>query len=205
MRTKYKQWAVDYLKDHLDIVLDKIDYNDPFFKEIEIEIGSGKGDFILSLASRNPNTNYLAIEKVKTVAGMMAKKVVESELNNVRVIAEDVEVLLGQLKENSVNKIYLNFSDPWPKKRHEKRRLTHINFLNKYYHVLKEGSFVVIKTDNDSLYEYTLEVIPTSKFTLMKNEIDYIFEEDDAMSEYEAKFRAKGNKIHRIILKKEGK
>ena len=205
MRTKYKQWAVDYLVEHPEMVMNELNLNDSFLhaKHLEIEIGSGKGDFIFSLATRNPSINYLAVEKIKTVAGMMAKKLVDNDVKNVRVIPLDVEILLATLPKESVDKIYLNFSDPWPKKRHYKRRLTYITFLNRCYDLLKDGSLVVIKTDNDSLYEFTLEQVGESKFKMITYEVDYKFDEtSDAMSEYEAKFRQLGNPIHRIILKK---
>ena len=183
MRTKFKRWAVDYLDDNPRIMLN-IDSNNPFLKgfPLEIEIGSGKGDFIIDKARRHPDTHYLAVEKVKTVA-----------------------TIFEQIEKGSIDKIYLNFSDPWPKKKHAKRRLTYISFLEQYYEMLKDNCYLNIKTDNDLLYEFTLEEITKSKFTLVKEEFDYIFEEDDSMSEYERKFREKGNKIHRIILKKEGK
>ena len=205
MRTKYKQWAVDYLLEHPEMAMNELNLKDSFLhaKHLEIEIGSGKGDFIFSLATRNPSINYLAVEKIKTVAGMMAKKLVDNDVKNVRVIPLDVEILLATLPKGSVDKIYLNFSDPWPKKRHYKRRLTYITFLNRYYDLLKDDSLVVIKTDNDSLYEFTLEQVTESKFKMITNEVNYKFDEtNDAMSEYEAKFRQLGNPIHRIILKK---
>lgn len=206
MRTKYKRWAVDYLDDNPERVITSINLKDKFFKApLEIEIGSGKGDFIIGKAIKNPKIHYLAIEKVKTVAGMMAKKLDDEEIPNVKVVPLDIVEVFDSLKDDSLNKIYLNFSDPWPKKKHAKRRLTYITFLNRYYSLLKPGSLLVIKTDNDSLYEFTLEQVELSLFTLVKAEFDYVFEEDDSMSEYEKKFRELGNKIHRIILKKEGK
>ena len=206
MRTKFKRWAVDYLDDNPRIMLN-IDNTNPFLKgfPLEIEIGSGKGDFIIDKARRHPDTHYLAVEKVKTVAGMMAKKLDEENIENVKVLPLDIATIFEQIEKGSIDKIYLNFSDPWPKKKHAKRRLTYISFLEQYYEMLKDNCYLNIKTDNDSLYEFTLEEITKSKFTLVKEEFDYIFEEDDSMSEYERKFREKGNKIHRIILKKEGK
>ena len=205
MRTKYKQWAVDYLEIHPELVINELKEDDPFLSghPLEMEIGSGKGDFIFSLASRNPNVHYLAIEKIKTVAGMMAKKLSDNDIQNVKVIPLDVEVILSIIPKGSVDKIYLNFSDPWPKKRHTKRRLTYITFLNRYYEILKSEARLIIKTDNDSLYEFTLEEIQNSKFKLIHHEFDYKFDEvNDAMSEYERKFREKRNPIHRIILEK---
>ncbi len=204
MRTKFKRWAVDYLIEHPDRVINEIDFTNPFFDDtLEVEIGSGKGDFIIQKARMNPNVHFLAIEKVRTVAGMMAKKLDDEVIDNVRVVPLDIATIFESFKKESINKIYLNFSDPWPKKKHAKRRLTYISFLENYYSLLKNNSYLIIKTDNDSLYDFSLEQIELSKFTLVKAEFDYIFESDDAMSEYEKKFREVGNKIHRIILKKE--
>ncbi len=204
MRTKYKKWAVDYLSLHPEIVKEEINLKDEFYNSpLEIEIGSGKGDFIIGLASKHPDVHYMAIEKIQTVAGMMAKKIVEAELKNIYVIPLDVEVILASLPKGSINKLYLNFSDPWPKKRHTKRRLTYIKFLERYYELLKDDSYINIKTDNDSLYEFTLEEITKTKFKLIKSEFDYKFDEiNDSMSEYERKFRIQNKPIHRIVLQK---
>lgn len=205
MRTKYKQWAVDYLDEHPEIVLNNIDINSPFFtsKEVIFEIGSGKGDFIAAFSEANLNYNFLAIERVKTVAGMMAKKLVDQESKNVLVFPYNAEVIFDQIKDGFVKSIYLNFVDPWPKKRHEKRRLTYIKFLEQYYRILKKGGYLYFKTDNDGLYEFTQEEFKKTKFKIVKDEEDYKFDEkSDAMTEYENKFRSLGQKIHRIIVKK---
>ena len=204
MRTKFKQWAVDYLGEHKEIVIDKIDKESPFFQNnLSIEIGSGKGDFILGYSLLHPNDNFLAVEKVETVAGMMAKKLVEADVKNVLVCPLDATVVLQSFDDSSVNTIFLNFVDPWPKKKHAKRRLTFITFLNEYYRILKEGHNLILKTDNDGLYEFTLEEIKQSKFKLISSTFDYKFDENnDAMTEYERKFRALGQPIHRIVLEK---
>ena len=205
MRTKYKQWAVDYVDEHPEIALQKIDIKSKYFQEkpVIFEIGSGKGDFIAAMSLAKSEFNFLAVEKVKTVAGMMCKKLVEQGNENVKVFPWGVEMLFEQIPDNYAEAIYLNFSDPWPKKKHEKRRLTFITFLNEYYRILKKGHCLYIKTDNDSLYDYTQEEIKLTKFTLVSNEANYEFNSDeDFMTVYESKFRAEGKSIHRIVLRK---
>ena len=205
MRTKYKQWAVDYVDQHPEIALQKVDINSDFFKEkpVIFEIGSGKGDFIAAISLAHPEFNYLGVERVKTVAGMMCKKLVEQGNSNVKVFPWNVEVLFDSIPDGFAYSIYLNFSDPWEKKKHEKRRLTFVKFLDQYYRILKKGGRLYFKTDNDSLYEYTREEIKLTKFKVVSDEIDYKFDaETDFITEYENKFRSVGKSIHRIILEK---
>ena len=205
MRTKYKQWAVDYVEEHPEIALQKIDTNSEFFQEkpVIFEIGSGKGDFIAAISLAHPEYNYLAVERVKTVAGMMCKKLVDQGNTNVKVFPWNAEIIFESVEDNFVYSIYLNFSDPWPKKKHEKRRLTYISFLEEYYRMLRKGGRLYIKTDNDSLYEYTREEIKLTKFKVISDEENYEFDsETDFITEYENKFRSVGKSIHRIILEK---
>ena len=205
MRTKYKQGAVDYVEEHPEIALQKIDTNSEFFQEkpVIFEIGSGKGDFIAAISLAHPEYNYLAVERVKTVAGMMCKKLVDQGNTNVKVFPWNAEIIFESVEDNFVYSIYLNFSDPWPKKKHEKRRLTYISFLEEYYRMLRKGGRLYIKTDNDSLYEYTREEIKLTKFKVISDEENYEFDsETDFITEYENKFRSVGKSIHRIILEK---
>lgn len=203
MRAKYRQWAVDYLDLHPEVVLETIDFNDSFFKEpFRMEIGSGKGDFIIEMAKKNPSMNFLAVERVRTIAGMLSKKVVEEKISNVKVFANDINIILDEISDNNVDIIYLNFVDPWPKKRHEKRRLTFPKYLNQYYRILKKGGKLIFKSDNDGLFAYTAEVIKETNFVVDFVEEKYEFEDNDAMTEYEKKFRALGQNIHRIIAHK---
>lgn len=205
MRLRYKQWAVDYLSEHPEVITDKVDFNDAFFKKtISFEIGSGKGEFIASYAAMHQDENFLAIERVPTIAGILAKKVVESELQNVRIFPHDGEALFNDIPNDSVDKIFLNFVDPWPKKKHAKRRLTYHKFLEEYYRILKPNGLVIFKSDNDSLYESSQEEIALTKFVVLTNEEDYKFDQaNDALTGYEEKFRGLGHHIHRLILKKE--
>ena len=205
MRTKYKQWAVDYVDEHPEIALQKIDLNSDFFKEkpVIFEVGSGKGDFIAAISLAHPEFNYLGIERVKTVAGMMCRKLVEQGNENVKVFPWNVELLFDQVDDGFVYSIYLNHADPWPKKKHEKRRLTYVSFLEQYYRILRKGGRLYFKTDNDFLYEYTREEIKLTKFKLISDEEDYEFDaETDFITEYENKFRTAGKSIHRMILEK---
>lgn len=205
MRTKYKQWAVDYVDEHPEIAIQKLDLKDSFFteKDVVFEVGSGKGDFIAALSLNHPEFNFLAIERVKTVAGMMSKKLVEQGNKNVKVFPWNAELIFDEIKEGFVHSIYLNFVDPWPKKRHEKRRLTFITFLEQYYRILRKGGRLYFKSDNDGLYEFTKEEISKTKFKLVSDEEDYKFDsENDYITEYENKFRSIGKSIHRIILEK---
>ena len=205
MRLRYKQWAVDYLSEHPEVIVDKVDFNDAFFrKKISLEIGSGKGEFIASYAAMHQDENFLAIERVPTIAGILTKKVVESELHNVRIFPHDGEALLNDIPDDSADKIFLNFVDPWPKKKHAKRRLTYHKFLDEYYRILKPNGLVIFKSDNDSLYESSQEEIALTKFVVLTNEEDYKFDQaNDALTGYEEKFRGLGHHIHRLILKKE--
>lgn len=205
MRTKYKQWAVDYVDEHPEIAIQKIDLKSNFFQEkpVIFEVGSGKGDFIAAISLAHPEYNYLAIERVKTVAGMMSKKLVEQGNKNVMVFPWNAELIFDEIKEGFVHSIYLNFSDPWPKKRHEKRRLTFITFLEQYYRILKKGGRLYFKSDNDGLYEFTKEELKLTKFKVISDQENYEFDpETDYITEYENKFRSVGKSIHRIILEK---
>ena len=205
MRTKYKQWAVDYVDQHPEIAIQKIDIKSDFFREkpVIFEIGSGKGDFIAAISLAHPEYNYLAIERVKTVAGIMCKKLVEQGNKNVMVFPWNAEIIFDEIKEGFVHSIYVNHADPWPKARHEKRRLTYITFLEQYYRILRKGGRLYIKTDNDGLYEYTKEELKLTKFKVISDEENYQFDpETDFITEYENKFRSVGKSIHRIILEK---
>ena len=149
MRTKYKKWAVDYIKDHPEIILHDENISSYLDKKLNIEIGSGKGDFVIGMALSHKDEFFIAVEKISSVGGIAAKKMNELHLPNALLYPSDVVNLFSLLPDNSINNIYLNFSDPWPKKRHEKRRLTYIKFLNEYYRILKPNGYLIFKSDND--------------------------------------------------------
>ncbi|WP_017473456.1 tRNA (guanosine(46)-N7)-methyltransferase TrmB [Amphibacillus jilinensis] len=210
MRARHKPWADDYLKEQTTYV----ELNPPLYKgkwqsrfnenqPIHIEIGAGKGQFITGMAKQSPNVNFIAIEVVKSIIVSAVQKVVEQEPDNVKLINFDAKDLRDIFSENEVDCIYLNFSDPWPKNKHEKRRLTYAAFLEQYQHVLKPGGELVLKTDNKGLFEYSL--VSFSKFGLVLDEVTLdlhaLNESTNVMTEYEEKFAAKGQPIYRCRAK----
>lgn len=204
MRTKYKPWALPFLKDHADIAYLNFDKSNRFYdSSLCIEVGGGKGDFIIGLAKLNPKVHYLMIERVISVAGPAVKKIISEELKNVKVIYDNFINVIHDIKKESVNKIYLNFSDPWPKKKHAKRRLTSPSFLEDYYRILKKNGEIIMKTDQKSLYEYTRLMLPKEKFKIILDNPNYnILDSDDVLTEYEAKFRKQGKTIYRLKIRK---
>lgn len=191
---------------------------------LHLELGMGKGKFIIELAKQNPNINYIGIERSATIVlkAIAACEVTMRSYNsrlqcrgehcepatlphNLRFMCENVENLENIFPPHSVDKIYLNFSDPWPKKRHESRRLTHQKFLLIYEKLLKLGSLLEFKTDNVGLFDFSLEEIKNSNFKLLEYTYDLHNDEklnkDNIMTEYEAKFSKLGNKICKLIAK----
>ena len=172
---------------------------------IHIEIGMGKGQFILTLASQNPEINYIGIERYSSVLLRALEKYESEEFNqpgNVRFICMDANEIADVFAPEEVAKIYLNFSDPWPKARHARRRLTSVQLLSQYEKVLKEGGLVEFKTDNRSLFEFSLEQVEEAGWTLQSHTFDLHNNEElnkgNVMTEYEAKFSSMGNPIHKL-------
>lgn len=203
MRTKFKAWTVPYLEEHKEVLLLPEQLKD-LNKSFNLEIGSGKGQFIIDMAKKFPGMFFVGVERNTTCAGMTAKKLVDNpDIINAKLVFDNADVVLLNLKEGSVDNIFLNFSDPWPKKRHWKRRLSAPQYLENYYRILKEGGRLIIKTDNVDLWAFTKEMMETSKFKLISIDDDYqdrdIF---DAETEYEKSFREEGIAIHRLVVEK---
>ena len=204
MRGRSKPWAVPYLQSHPELVYPSIEENDPFLSAspVYLEIGMGKGDFLIGLSQKQPG-NYLGLERDRSVLATAAKKIEGLGLENVRLVADDFDKLYEGLSHYRFDIIYLNFSDPWPKKRHAKRRLTYHERLKTIASLLKGGGSIIMKTDNPILYEFTLEEIPLAGLSCASQTDHYEFDEtNDAMSEYEARFRGLGQNIHRIVITK---
>ncbi len=168
---------------------------------LRLEIGCGKGDFIVGTAAKEPNVNFLAIEKVSDVLVTAAEKVKESGLTNVRVCCVDAKELTEIFAPGSIDRIYLNFSDPWPKSRHEKRRLTYRTFLAIYKQILRPDGAIHFKTDNRPLFDFSLEEfaafgIRTEKLTFDLHNSEY--NEGNVMTEYEKRFSSMGVPINRV-------
>lgn len=168
---------------------------------VHIEVGSGKGKFITSLALENPNINYIAIEKYPTVLKNIALKQDILNLPNLRLMSFDASNIDEVFMSESISKVYLNFSDPWPKARHSRRRLTDIGFLNKYKQILNSNKIVEFKTDNVSLITFTLETLEENKIKIV-NYIDNLHQTDEKniRTEYEEKFSKKGFNIHKVVF-----
>ena len=200
MRTRFKAWAEPYIKAHpeYDLSEEEISKLDNFY----LEIGSGKGEFLLNMALNNPKNLYLGIEKNVTCAGIALKKIVEAELHNVKFLWKDASEVIKLIKDNSINRIYLNFSDPWPKKRHYKRRLTATSFLEEYKRILKSDGQLIFKTDNSDLFSYSLEMFGSSGFKVISKDEDYQLSSDDYETEYESFFRKEGTQIKRVVISK---
>lgn len=165
---------------------------------IYIEIGMGKGDFIVENAKRYSNINFIGIEKYDSVIVRAIQKSNELELNNLKIVRMDAKNL-EQVFNKEIDLIYLNFSDPWPKERHAKRRLTSPNFLSIYDKIFKGDRKIVMKTDNLDLFNYSLDSLAEYGYIIEKktNNLDCLNEEN-IMTEYEKKFFNKGIKINKL-------
>lgn len=176
---------------------------------IHIEVGMGKGRFITELAMKNPNINYIGIEKYSSVLVRALEKLDawnetgKSPVKNLVFIRMNAEEICNVFAQNEVDRIYLNFSDPWPKDRHAKRRLTSKEFFRRYDQFLIPEGRVEFKTDNDDLFAFSLEEIPLAgwKITEFTHDLhhDEKMMEGNIMTEYEERFSSMGNPIHKLI------
>ena len=167
---------------------------------IYIEIGMGKGKFIIENAIKYPNINFIGIEKFDSVIARAIQKSNEYELDNlvlIRVDAIDVDSIF----DHEIDKIYLNFSDPWPKARHEKRRLTSRNFLEKYDNIFKKDKLIEMKSDNIDLFDFSISSLEEYGYKIIYK-TNNLSDEDNILTEYEEKFRNKNIKINKLIAKK---
>lgn len=171
---------------------------------VRIEIGMGKGAFIMEQARRNPDINFVGIEKYSSVLLRAIQKQEEEKLPNLKLIRMDAEYITDVFAPSEVDTIYLNFSDPWPKARTAKRRLTSRNFLAHYDKILKPSGTVEFKTDNNDLFDFSLEEIEPAgwKMICMCRDLhnDPVMNEGNIMTEYETKFSALGQKINKYII-----
>ena len=169
---------------------------------VYMEIGMGKGRFLMELAAANPEINYVGVERYSSVLLKAIQKQEELLLPNVRFLREDALELPQMFGPGEVKRIYLNFSDPWPKDRHAKRRLTSPRFMEVYSQILAEDGSVEFKTDNAELFAYSLESIPAAGWRVVMETRDLHhsrYAEGNVMTEYEEKFAAKGNPICKLI------
>ena len=165
-----------------------------------IEIGCGKGNFIVGMAKMYPDVNFIAIEKVEDVIVMAMEKTVAAELANVLFMDMDAEKIEDIFEFGEIRRIYLNFSDPWKKNKQAKRRLTHKRFLDRYKAVLKQGDYIWFKTDNKALFDFSLNSFAEENFKLENISLDLHNSkfEGNVMTEYEQRFSEQGMPIYRL-------
>ncbi|AGM25551.1 tRNA (guanosine(46)-N7)-methyltransferase TrmB [Spiroplasma chrysopicola] len=214
MRLRNKPWANDYFLREKDYTVhNPAKYRGKWAKKIfknnhplNIEIGCGKGGFILTLAKNNPDQNYIAIEKFPSVAVNALKKLVNEKLSNLKIITDDAQTLTEIFAPEEISKIYLNFSDPWPKKRHAKRRLTSKKFLPLYDEILKNNGRIYFKTDNDDLFTFSITEFGDNNWTIVKQTTDLyanpMLLKNNIATEYEQRFVEMGKNINYAEIKK---
>ncbi|MEG2457688.1 MAG: tRNA (guanosine(46)-N7)-methyltransferase TrmB [Bacilli bacterium] len=165
---------------------------------IYIEIGCGKGAFIIESAYANPNINYIAVDAYASVLLSVVKKLSNTNISNLKIICIDAK-RLDEVFNKEIDKIYLNFSDPWPKKRHYKRRLTSYVFLDIYDKIFKSTNVIEQKTDNDDLFDFSLVSLSDYGYEIIESDNDYL---SDICTEYELKFKNANKKINHLIAKR---
>ena len=214
MRLRNKKGAQDIIKKSEYYIENPQQFRGKFNKlfknknDIEIEIGMGKGNFILEKALKNPNINYIGIEKYPTVLLCAFKKINNLKLNNLKIICIDANEI-DEIFDKEISKIYLNFSDPWPKKKHADRRLTSPKFLEKYSKIFKNDYVIEMKTDNKKLFEYSLVNFSQNNYMFVEVKLDLYsdLDVDNIQTEYEKKFVNLGLPIYKlkVIYKKSKK
>lgn len=205
MRLRNVKHAKDTIEEHPQYVIanpqkHKGHWNRVFLNDnpVEIEIGCGKGKFIHEMAKKHPDINFIGIEKFDSVIIRALEKMIEEPLDNLRLIRIDAEHVEAVFKKREISKIYLNFSDPWPKNRAAKRRLTSNRFLQRYKHILKPDSEIVMKTDNFPLYQFSMmELNHHELFRIEEMNLNLYrtFPFNNIQTEFEQKFVEKGNLI----------
>ena len=175
---------------------------------LHIEIGMGKGRFIMDMAALHPDINYIGIERYSSVLLRALQKMELNPLPNIKFICMDAADIAEVFAKDEVDRIYLNFSDPWPKDRHAKRRLTSTRFLERYDNILTPEGRVMFKTDNKDLFDFSLEQVEEAGWILENHTYDLHhseYNEGNVMTEYEEKFSAKGNPICRLVAYRHAK
>lgn len=170
--------------------------------QVHIEIGTGKGDFIINMAKTYPEINFIGIEKYESVLCKAVNKLENENINNLKLISIDA-INIDKIFKNEIDILYLNFSDPWPKKRHAKRRLTSEIFLQKYDLIFKNKNNIIMKTDNQALFEYSIMSFVDFGYKINNISLDlHKTEEFNIQTEYERKFSSKGFRIYKIDVYK---
>lgn len=207
MRLRNKPWAQDKLDAHPEYVPQQAEqfrgkWQSRFEKSqpLHIEVGSGKGRFIVEMAKAHPDINYISIEIQTSAIVSVLELQLEAQLPNLQILHADGRNLNQYFEPGEVSRVYLNFSDPWPKKRHEKRRLTYQDFIAQYEEILIPDGEIHFKTDNQGLFEYTLYSFSQYGVKLKQVWLDLHRSdfEGNIMTEYEEKFSSRGQRIYRL-------
>ena len=205
MRIRKKRNVNEKLQDFSDIVISaEEDWRNKFTdKKLYVELGTGKGDFISQIAALNPDIFFIGLEVEATVVYAAARKIREKNLTNVRLMVFDINNIDTLFNENEIDRLFINFCDPWPKKRHAKRRLTHIRFLDKYRRLLKPEGEIQFKTDNRGLFDFSLEQfeLANAKVSEVSYDLHADNSSDNIETEYERKFSGLGFPINRCVIK----
>lgn len=213
MRLRYVPGQYEYLQKNEKAITEpeKREYklNEAFKNQnpIHVELGCGKGKFLRETALKNPGINYFGFEKSVKVAYRCVKSTFENDPDNYYIVYSNGDILKDVFEEKSVERIYLNFSDPWPKPSHYKRRMTHKGFLDVYRFVLADKGELHMKTDNDDLFQYSLEQLEEDGWELILSTADLHnspFNEGNVMTEYEERFAADGKKINKLVARIRG-
>ena len=211
MRLRKKPHTLEKLENFSDFVTtEKIDtsragnWRKLFGNEnpLYVELGTGKGDFICHMAEINPQINFVGLEMEAEVVLKAARKIQEKNLPNVKIIVFNVNNVEEIFAENEIDRLYINFCDPWPKKKHAKRRLTFITFLQKYQKILKPNGEIHFKTDNRALFDFSLEQFALANFKVSEISYDLHANEppENVRTEYENRFSAAGVPINRCVV-----
>lgn len=209
MRMRKKPWAEPFLKAHPQLVIEQPQQLAGQWKDrlscqqLHVEIGCGKGDYFTQMALKDPRQGWIGIEKNRNVAAIAAKKALAQPHDHLALIALDADALMEWFAPGEVDVIHLNFSDPWPKSGYAKRRLSHERFLQRYQTLLKEDGQVIMKTDNQKLFEFSLTEFSRQQCLLQQVSVDFRREpQEDVITEYERKFMELGQPIYRAVWQK---
>ncbi|PGL69043.1 tRNA (guanosine(46)-N7)-methyltransferase TrmB [Bacillus sp. AFS055030] len=207
MRLRHKPGAADQVKQNAHYVIPNPTEQKGKWKEvfqndqpIHIEVGTGRGRFMVGMAKANPHINYIGIEKYTSVISDALDKLIEADVPNLKLLNVDAQKLTDFFEDGEIDRVYLNFSDPWPKARHEKRRLTYKTFLEMYQQIMKNDGEIHFKTDNQDLFEFSIMSMANYGMTMHFLSLDLHNSdfEGNIMTEYEEKFSSKGNRIYRV-------
>ena len=195
VKIEASKYIINNYKDYKGNYQSIFENNNP----INLEIGIGKGLFIIEMAKKYPNINFIGIEKFDSVIVRAIEKIEEEELNNLKLIRMDAKEI-EEVFENEVDVLYLNFSDPWPKNRHENRRLSSKKFLDRYESIFKNAKTIIMKTDNRKLFEFSLISFVNQGYKLEELSLDLYNDDykDNIPTEYETKFKNRGQNIYMV-------